>query len=64
MHTNGSQFFITTEAARHLDGRCVAFGRVVSGMDVVKTVYGLYSVMGKFAADVIVKDCGELRQGT
>ncbi len=38
VHRNGSHFHITTEASPHLDGRAVAFGRVVEGMDVVKKV--------------------------
>ena len=35
---NASQFFITTVAAPHLKGRCVAVGRVVEGMDVVERI--------------------------
>ena len=36
--TGGSQFFITHSPQPHLDGRYTAFGRVVSGMEVVDAI--------------------------
>lgn len=34
----GSQFFIMTEAATHLDGDYAAFGQVIEGMDVIDEI--------------------------
>ncbi len=36
--TGGSQFFITTKPAPHLDGAYTAFGRVASGLEVVDQI--------------------------
>jgi len=36
--SNGSQFFITYDAAAHLDGQYTIFGEVVDGMDAVNTI--------------------------
>jgi cyclophilin family peptidyl-prolyl cis-trans isomerase len=38
VHTNGSQFYITLDQCKHLNGRCVTFGRMIEGDEVLKSM--------------------------
>eukprot|EP00929_Paragymnodinium_shiwhaense_P021411 TRINITY_DN13970_c0_g1_i1.p1 TRINITY_DN13970_c0_g1~~TRINITY_DN13970_c0_g1_i1.p1 ORF type:complete len:354 (-),score=83.45 TRINITY_DN13970_c0_g1_i1:306-1367(-) len=59
--TNGSQFFITTKACPHLDGKHVVFGRVVDGMEVLERMEEAGTPSGKVRIPVVVDDCGLLK---
>ncbi|KAK0179142.1 hypothetical protein PV327_007961 [Microctonus hyperodae] len=59
--TNGSQFFITTQPAPHLDNVHVVFGEVVSGHEVISHIEGLpVDRMSRPLQDAKVVNCGEL----
>jgi peptidyl-prolyl isomerase F (cyclophilin D) len=59
-NTNGSQFFITTEATPWLDGKHTVFGRVLEGQDVVQAMERCGTQDGKPRAKVVIQDCGQL----
>ena len=59
-NTNGSQFFITTQRADHLDGKHVVFGHVVEGMDVVKKIEALGTLTGATLRPLSIYECGQL----
>lgn len=59
--TNGSQFFITTKTTTWLDGRHVVFGKIVSGMKVVRKIEALATdSRDKPTKDVVIADCGSI----
>ncbi|MCO5576893.1 hypothetical protein L7F22_030714 [Adiantum nelumboides] len=59
-NTNASQFFLCIAKTTWLDRKHVVFGRVVEGMDVVKTVESVGSQTGKTSKPMVIADCGEL----
>ena len=59
-NTNGSQFFVTTGEARHLDNKHVVFGEVLEGEEVVRKMEEKGSPEGKPRAQVAIANCGEL----
>merc|ERR1711939_195257 len=60
--TNGSQFFLCTAKTAWLDGKHVVFGKVITGMDVVKAVEEVGSQSGSTSKKVTIADCGELEE--
>lgn len=59
-NTNGSQFFICTEATPWLDGKHCVFGKVTDGMDVIRKVEKAGSQSGATRQPVVVEECGEV----
>ncbi|XP_074295394.1 peptidyl-prolyl cis-trans isomerase CYP40-like [Silene latifolia] len=63
-NTNGSQFFITTTQAHHLNGKNVVFGRVIKGLGVVRSIEHVdIDLEGHPVLDIVIEDCGEIREG-
>ncbi|KAK8805630.1 hypothetical protein WA158_002286 [Blastocystis sp. Blastoise] len=62
-NTNGSQFFITTVATPHLNGKHVVFGEVYDGYSVVRKIERVNTDRDdKPRLPVIIADCGEIKE--
>ena len=60
-NTNGSQFFITTVLTDWLDDKHVVFGKVLTGMDVVKKIEACGSLPnGTPLEKVVIEQCGQV----
>ncbi|DAZ99585.1 TPA: hypothetical protein N0F65_001413 [Lagenidium giganteum] len=60
VNKNASQFFIALKPLPHLNGRNVAFGKIVDGKNVLKSIENVYAVKGKPLTDVEITACGLL----
>ncbi|KAF8732128.1 hypothetical protein HU200_016093 [Digitaria exilis] len=58
--TNGSQFFITFKPLPHLDGKHVVFGKVASGIALLKKLEAVGTEEGNPSRQVKIVDCGEV----
>jgi len=58
--TNGSQFFITFAPMPKLDGKCVVFGKLEEGFDVLKKIERCGSKDGTPTKRVVVTRCDEI----
>ena len=56
---NGSEFFITTTSAQHLDSRHQVIGRVIEGLDVVNKLSSVFAINGEPVNEIVITDCGE-----
>ena len=58
-NTNGSQFFITTTATPHLNGKHVVFGKVIEGYEIIEEIENLNTNKNDVPLkEVIIEDSG------
>jgi cyclophilin family peptidyl-prolyl cis-trans isomerase len=59
--TNGSQFYISLKPTYYMNGRCVVFGRLIEGEEVIKSIEKSFTFRGMPANDIIISSCGILK---
>ncbi|XP_054282088.1 probable inactive peptidyl-prolyl cis-trans isomerase-like 6 [Macrosteles quadrilineatus] len=62
-HTNRFQFFVTFEPAGWMDGKYVAFGRLVEGADVLRRIENTPCTYEKPDKDIVITNCGLAKVG-
>ena len=60
-NTQSSQFFITTAVTSWLDGKHVVFGKILSGMELVRKIESVGTSSGTPLKNVVIADCGEIK---
>eukprot|EP00351_Strombidinopsis_sp_SopsisLIS2011_P003894 CAMPEP_0116870152 /NCGR_PEP_ID=MMETSP0463-20121206/11_1 /TAXON_ID=181622 /ORGANISM="Strombidinopsis sp, Strain SopsisLIS2011" /LENGTH=194 /DNA_ID=CAMNT_0004506305 /DNA_START=705 /DNA_END=1292 /DNA_ORIENTATION=+ len=59
-NSNNSQFFFTFTQKPHLDGKHVVFGRIIEGMELLKTIEDYGSAVGNTREKILIADCGQI----
>ncbi|XP_055289524.1 probable inactive peptidyl-prolyl cis-trans isomerase-like 6 isoform X3 [Moschus berezovskii] len=59
-HSNGSQFYITLQAAPYLDKKYVAFGQLIEGTDVLHQLESVPTENERPIQNCVITDSGEL----
>lgn len=60
-HTNASSFYITTQKCGWMNGKYVAFGRVVEGLKVVQAIHNVDVKHNQAPiVSIVVEDCGSI----
>ena len=59
-NTNGCQFFVTLKAVPHLNGKNVAFGRVIEGIECLKKMEVCGTPTGETTAELLIHDSGQI----
>ncbi|KAM8718174.1 hypothetical protein ACLKA7_004822 [Drosophila subpalustris] len=60
-NTNGCQFYVTTVAAKWLDGKHAVFGKVLDGMDTIYAIEDVKTDTDDFPIEpVMISNCGEI----
>ena len=58
VHTNGSQFYLSLSPMKHLNGRCVVFGRMVEGEEALQVIEKVFTFRGSPAREIVIENCG------
>eukprot|EP01065_Artemidia_motanka_P031828 TRINITY_DN3862_c0_g1_i1.p1 TRINITY_DN3862_c0_g1~~TRINITY_DN3862_c0_g1_i1.p1 ORF type:complete len:205 (+),score=40.06 TRINITY_DN3862_c0_g1_i1:55-615(+) len=59
-NTNSSQFFVTTNATPHLDGKHVVFGQIIEGFETLLAIGRVGTPSGQPRKQVVIDDCGQI----